>query len=193
MAVCPHRITNNRPPVSVLNAEIQYYPTMKKIGIYYGSTTGTTEELAYKIAKSLGVTEADVHNVAKSSPSSVADYDVLLLGTSTWGSGELQDDWYDFAAGLSELDLSSTKIALFGCGDETMADTFCSGVGELYKRLKDTGATFIGEFNTDGYNFSHSDAVIDGKAVGLLIDQVNHSGLTDARVADWTRQLSAAM
>lgn len=164
---------------------------MSKYGIFYGSTTGTTEEVAHKIGSALGVAESDIRNVAKSAPSDVADYDVLLLGTSTWGSGELQDDWYDFSAGLSELDLRGKKIALFGCGDETMSDTFCSGVGELYKRLKDTGATFIGQFDTDGYSFTESEAVADGRAVGLLIDQVNHADLTDARVARWCEEIKA--
>ena len=45
---------------------------MKKIGIFYGSSTGVTAEVAEEIAKRLGVAEADVHNVAKSSPSDVA-------------------------------------------------------------------------------------------------------------------------
>lgn len=166
---------------------------MAKYGIFYGSTTGTTEEVAHKIAKQLGVAAADIKNVAKSAPSDVADYEVLLLGTSTWGSGELQDDWYDFIAGLSQLDLPGKKIALFGCGDETMSDTFCSAVGELHKRLKDTGAEFIGEFNTDGYTFSESEAVKeDGMAVGLLIDQVNHPDLTDGRIAKWCEEVKAA-
>lgn len=166
---------------------------MAKYGIFYGSTTGNTEEVAHKIAKQLGVADADIKNVAKSAPSDVADYDVLVLGTSTWGSGELQDDWYDFSAGLSELDLHGKKIALFGCGDETMSDTFCGAVGELYKRLKDTGAEFIGEFDTIGYTFSESEAVReDGEAVGLLIDQVNHADLTDGRVAKWCEEIKAA-
>lgn len=165
---------------------------MTKYGIFYGSTTGTTEEVANKIGKELGVTAMDIRNVAKSAPSDVADYDVLLLGTSTWGSGELQDDWYDFVAGLSEIDLHGKKVALFGCGDETMGDTFCGAVGELYKRLKDTGADFIGEFNTNGYTFSESEAVKeDGMAVGLLIDRVNHADLTDGRISQWCAQVKA--
>ena len=39
---------------------------------------------------------SDVHNVGETQADAVAPYDVLLLGTSTWGDGELQDDWYDF-------------------------------------------------------------------------------------------------
>lgn len=162
---------------------------MKKTGIFYGSTTGTTEAVAKKIAQTLGVADEDVKNVAKSAPSDVAPYEVLLLGTSTWGSGELQDDWYDFADGLSALDLKGKKIGLFGCGDESMSDTFCNAVGELYKRLKPTGAEFIGEFNTDGYSYDETEADVDGHIVGLLIDEVNHPELTDGKIKAWCEEI----
>lgn len=91
---------------------------MKKFGIFFGSSTGTTEEVAHKIAGLLKIDSADVHNVATTAPDAVADYEVLLLGSSTWGSGELQDDWYDFLTGLEALDLKGKKIAIFGLGDE---------------------------------------------------------------------------
>ena len=69
---------------------------MKKIGIFYGSMTGTTQQVAEGIAKLLGVAEADVHDVGKTAPSAVSDYDILVLGTSTWDTfcsavGELHD------------------------------------------------------------------------------------------------------
>lgn len=161
---------------------------MKKTGIFYGSSTGTTKDVARRIGKILGIADADIHNVADSAPDSVADYDVLIMGTSTWGSGDLQSDWYDFLAGLQSLDLRGKKIALFGCGDETMSNTFCDGVGELYDRLMSTGAEFIGAYDTDGYHFDGSTAVKDdkgGKAVGLLLDEVNHPEMTDFRLRSW--------
>lgn len=162
-----------------------------KTGIFYGSSTGNTEALAQSIAQCLGVAETDVHNVANTAPSAVGPYDVLLLGSSTWGSGELQDDWYDFATGLEAMDLKGKKIGLFGCGDESMSDTFCNAVGVLYKRLKPTGATFIGQFNTDGYEYTSTEADVDGTIVGLLIDEMNHPELTDERVKEWCAEIKA--
>ena len=38
---------------------------MKKTGIFYGSTTGTTESVAGRIADVLGISSADVHDVSK--------------------------------------------------------------------------------------------------------------------------------
>mgnify|MGYP002461750743 FL=1 len=66
---------------------------MKKIGIFYGSSTGTTESVAYTIAQKLGVASNDVHDASKLTGEMVKEYDVLVLGTSTWGCGEVQDDW----------------------------------------------------------------------------------------------------
>lgn len=68
---------------------------MKKIGIFYGSSTGTTESVAHTIAQKLGVASNDVHDASKLTGEMVKEYDVLVLGTSTWGCGELQDEWYE--------------------------------------------------------------------------------------------------
>lgn len=167
--------------------------TMKKVGIFYGSTTGTTEAVAFKIAKLMGMADGDVHDVASSTPSQLGDYDLLILGTSTWGSGEIEEDWLDFLDGAEELSLKGKKIALFGCGDETMTDTFCNGVGELYSRLKPTGAEFVGRYDTIGYSYARSAAEIDGEIVGLLLDEVNHPELTDLRLRGWTTQLKSGL
>ena len=76
---------------------------MNKIGIFYGSATGTTSDVARRIAKLLSVSDKDIHDVAATAPHVMGDYDVLLLGSSTWGNGELEDDWYDFFAGAHSL------------------------------------------------------------------------------------------
>lgn len=166
---------------------------MKDIGIFYGSVTGTTAAIASRIAKMLNVDPADVHNVAESAPSDIAPYKILIFGTSTWGDGEMDDSWLDFSDGVEELDLHGRKIALFGCGDETMSDTFCSGVGKLYHRLEKTGAEFIAPYDTVGYTFNHTDSMLDNDlAVGLLLDEVNHPEATDIRLRGWTAKIQEA-
>ena len=164
---------------------------MKKIGIFYGSSTGTTQGIAETIASKLGVPASDVIDVSKMNADMVKEYEVLLLGTSTWGDGELQDDWYDFLDGLEVLDLKDKQIALFGCGDESMSDTFCGAVGEIYNRLQKTGARFIGYFNAEGYDFDESPAFIDGVYVGLLLDNVNKEELTEDRMKEWVAKVKS--
>lgn len=165
---------------------------MKSTGIFYGSSTGQTRDAAIMIADALGVDLADIHDVASTAPSVVSRYDNLILGSSTWGDGDLEDDWYDFILGLEALDLKGKQTALFGCGDTSMTRTFCDAVGILHDRLIPTGTTFIGEgFPTDGLTFSASKAVSpDGKAYGLLLDNVNHADLTAPRIATWTSAIA---
>ena len=164
---------------------------MKKTGIFYGSSTGTCEDLANQIADKMGVAASDVYSADKLSADLVKEYDLLILGTSTWGDGELQDDWYDGTKVLKSADLSFKSIALFGCGDsESYCDTFCDGMGILYEDLKDSGCSFIGnKVGTDGYSFSSSIAVVNGAFVGLALDEVNESDKTAERIDNWTAEL----
>ena len=103
-----------------------------RTGIFYGSTTGMTESLAAKIAARTGVAQTDVRNVADASADEAEGYDLLLLGSSTWGCGELQDDWYDFLDALKRKALSGKRVALFGCGDSaSYPDSFCDALAEI--------------------------------------------------------------
>jgi len=166
---------------------------MKKTVIIYGSTTGTCEGLASKIAAELGANAngaVDVVNVAKLDGSVIAGAENLILGTSTWGSGDLQDDWYDAIESLKGANLAGKTVAIFGCGDSlSYPDTFCGGMAELYNAAKAAGATVIGSVPTDGYTYLDSASIIDGRFVGLALDEDNESGKTDDRIAAWVAQL----
>ncbi len=163
---------------------------MSKIGVFYGSTTGTTEEIAQRIAERLSVSTNDIHDASKLNEEIAGEYDVLVLGTSTWGAGELQDDWYDGIKVLKKMDLSQKSIALFGCGDaDSYSDTFCDGMGILYEELKSSGCRFIGATAITGYTFDASTAVVDGAFVGLPLDEVNEDDKTAERIARWTEKL----
>ena len=163
---------------------------MNKIGVFYGSTTGTTEEVAKRIAEKLNVPAADIYDVSKLTEALVNEYDVLILGSSTWGGGELQDDWYDGIKVLKKSDLSHKFVGLFGCGDsDSYGDTFCDAIGILYEDLKDTHCKFCGAVDTAGYNFDSSIAVVDGKFVGLALDEINEDDKTDSRITAWAKQV----
>ena len=160
---------------------------MNRTIVIYGSSTGTCEAIAEKIGSKLG---AEVINVQDLTADVIADNQNLILGTSTWGAGELQDDWYAGLNVLKGADLSGKTIALFGCGDsESYSDTFVGGIGELYDGIKSGGAKFIGAVPTDGYTFDDSTAVVDGKFVGLALDDVNEDDKTDDRIDAWVAQI----
>ena len=168
---------------------------MKNCVIIYGSTTGTCRQIATKIADRLGLPDAAVYDAADLTPQAVDSGDLLILGSSTWGEGDLQDDWYTALETLKACDLSSKTVALFGCGDAAAyGDTFCDAMGTLYNELKERGCRFIGTgVPTDGYGFSSSTAVADGAFVGLAIDDMNQSSLTDGRIARWADAIAAEL
>ena len=158
---------------------------MSKIGIFYGSSTGSTSEVAQRLAKALGA-EANVFDVASADAADVAGFDVLLLGSSTWGLGDLQDDWEDFLPKLAEQDLSGKKVALFGCGDaDSSPDSFCEAIYKIYEGLASSGCSFIGAYEPEGYSYDATQAEQDGKLIGLCLDEANQSDLTDERIEKW--------
>lgn len=116
------------------------------------------------------------------------------MGTSTWGAGELQDDWYDGINLLKSAGLSGKTVALFGCGDaESYPDTFCGGMKELYDAAKEGGANVLEGVSTEGYTFDDSDAVVDGKFVGLALDDVNEDDKTEERIDAWLEAIKPSL
>lgn len=161
---------------------------MKKTVIIYGTSTGTCEDLASRIGAKLGVD--NIINVTDLDENVIAENDNLILGTSTWGAGEMQDDWYDGIKVIKSADLSGKTVALFGCGDSgSYPDTFVGGMAEIYNAVKTTGANVIGAVSTEGYTFDDSESVVDGKFVGLALDEVNEDDKTDERINAWVEEI----
>ncbi|MCU4177487.1 flavodoxin [Carboxylicivirga sp. N1Y90] len=159
-----------------------------KTAIFYGSSLGNTQFVAEKINSQWPNAECVAVNDLRSED--ILSYDFIILGTSTWGIGNLQDDFELFVDLLLSLDLSDKTFALFGCGDQgTYPDSFCNGMGKLYHLLVDKGWKVIGDWSIDGYDFSESEAVIDDRFVGLALDEDNEPDMTDVRVKQWVTQL----
>jgi len=163
---------------------------MDKIGIFYGSTEGNTENVAEKIQKEFGANQADIFNVDSASAEDVQGYTNLILGCPTWEIGELQEDWETFIDVLDEVDFSGKKVTYFGLGDaDGYPDTFIDALGIIHDRIKNSRAEFIGKWPTSDYVFDESKAVVDGMFLGLVIDEDNESDKTDDRVKQWVKQL----
>lgn len=156
---------------------------MSKTIVVYGSSTGTCESIAQTIGEKLN---AEVIEVTNLTADQLESADNILLGTSTWGAGELQDDWYDGLDVVKEAKLTGKKVALFGCGDAaSYSDTFCNGMKGLFDAARAAGATIVGQVATDGYEFDDSESVVDGKFVGLPLDDVNEDNKTEERIDAW--------
>ena len=164
---------------------------MAKIGIFYGSTEGNTERVVNKIQEALGGEDvATLHNVNSASGEDMVDYEGLILACPTWEIGELQEDWDSFINELDDVDFAGKKITYLGLGDaDGYPDTFIDAPGMIHEKIADSGATFLGAWPTDGYDFEESRSIVDDKFLGLVIDEDNQSNLTDERVATWVAQL----
>lgn len=171
---------------------------MASIGIFYGSSSGVTKAVAEKLGEMLDVEAFNIFSMEEDFTDfdDMHAFDILLFGCSTWGSGEVQNDWRD-----PLLDLDNDKpsfagktIALFGAGDyKAHGEQFVSALGILHDKFKARGATLVGSFPTDGYIYKFSFAERDGKFIGLPFDEVNEADKTEARLDAWVASLKAEL
>lgn len=161
---------------------------MNKIAILYGSSGGNTESVA-KILQELLDNQADLFNVDNIRIDDFKDYPYLILGTSTNGLGDLQDDWDSFLPSFSKSDLSGKTVALFALGDSASYSTsFAEAMFVIYDAIKDK-VKIVGNIPDKGYTYDDSSAVIDGEWIGLPIDEDNEYDMTQERLANWVEIL----
>ena len=167
-----------------------------KAALLYGSTTGRTAAVAELVRRELGPEVVQqCADLRSCDAEALRGWDLLVLGAPTWYVGGLQDDWERIAQELSRVDLSRTRVALFGLGDqEDFPDHFVDALGVLAELLEARGARIdLGSWPTDGYRFSCSRAVREGRFCGLALDEANQPALTASRVAAWCAQLRAEL
>ena len=162
------------------------------IAIFFGSTTGNTENAAEMIQKEMGDLVTTMADIIDIEPADFLKYDVLMIGVPTWDIGELQCDWEDFIPRLEGLDLSGKKVALFGCGDSYgYTENFLDALGLLWDELKKLGSPeLIGIWPTEGYTYEASKGEFDDKHfLGLGLDEENQPELHEERIKAWTTQI----
>ena len=156
--------------------------------IFYASSTGNTENIANVISEKLNGIK--IYDISQDGIDEINNYEKLIFGISTWGAGELQDDWEDLWEEFCKIDFSNKTIALFGLGDQdSYADEFADALGILHEQISKAGGNIIGFTSVDGYNHEESKAQIDNQFVGLVIDEDNQDYLTDQRVEEWTESI----
>ncbi len=173
---------------------------MSNIGIIFGSDTGYTRKAAKLMAKKLGkeVVPNKPVNINRVTVEEFLEYDMMILGTPTYGQGVLPGkdtgieagSWAEFLPQLEADAMKGKKVALFGFGDQLKySDRYVSAMGTLYDALVDKGAIVVGRWPTEGYAFDYSNAVRDDLFVGLALDDKNQPTLTDKRVGQWLEMI----
>ena len=164
---------------------------MKSVTIIYGSSTGNTQRAAQSIKSHLNGFDVTILDVAKASQSNLELATNLIFGTSTWGLGDVQDDWDSFLPVLKKASLDGKTIALFGLGDgSSYSDTFVEGMSAIHQVLTAKNCHIVGRTPVDGYDFSESTAVVDGAFVGLPLDEDNESDQTEAHIQAWIARIA---
>lgn len=176
---------------------------MAKIGIFFGTDTGNTRRVAKDIATSLGSElAAKPVNIRTATVEDLLQYDLLVLGTPTYGEGELPglatgnatESWAEFLPKLEGHDFTGKTVAIYGLGNQKgYPDDFVSAMIFLYDSFSQSGATIIGASSTEGYQFKASKAIVDGSFVGLVLDQENQKELTSTRLNEWLAAIRTAV
>lgn len=158
------------------------------VAVIYGSSTLNTEYVSQRLVAAFGSDQADLHNVKDIDPSLVEDRDGLVFVTSTWGTGDLQDDWELFLPRMEDLSFENKVVGLVGVGDQdNYPETFCDSIAILYELVTRNGGRVVGATDTEGYSFKKSKALREGRFVGLVLDEDNQADHTDQRIRDWVR------
>lgn len=119
---------------------------MVDIVIVFASMTGNTEEMAEIIEakiKSLSVAvstfQIDFDDI---DATNLSDYDGILLGTYTWGDGDLPYEIEDFYDDLEDVDLTGKKVGLFGSCDSFYSE-YGGAIDKMGDRFTEIGAEVV--------------------------------------------------
>jgi len=163
------------------------------VGLYYSTTTGNTETVAGYLADLVG---AEAVDIGDADADTIAGQEAIIIGAPTWHtgadterSGTSWDEW--LYNELPNMDLSGKKIAIFGVGDSaSYSDNFCDATGELYDCFTAQGAKVFGmTASDDGFDYTESKGVVDGKFVGQVFDEDNYYDASEERAGAWVEQL----
>lgn len=169
-----------------------------KVGIFYSTSTGNTEEIAGIIKEKLGdECPDDPKDIAESTASDLTSYDTVVIGAPTWNTGADDErtgtDMDNFLYELDDVSLEGRAVACFGLGDsDSYREYFCDALEEVHDRMATTGAKMIGYVDTDYLDFDESKAVRNGKFLGLAVDNVNGDvSEVEEYIGKWCEQILA--
>lgn len=119
---------------------------MEKTLVIYASMSGNTEDIAKLIGNSLEekAIEVTYEEIEYCSIEQLLQYNRILVGSYTWGDGDLPYEAEDFYDELDGADLTGKKIGCFGSGDHAYPK-FCEAAVLFNERFKHTGAAVYAE------------------------------------------------
>ena len=169
---------------------------MSKTAIFFGPLKGSVNRVADKLKNLIGEDKVEMVSVKSATVADIEKFDKIIFGISTvgkdtWKSTYSNLDWAEFLPEISKTRYEGKTIAIFGLGDHiTYAATFVDHIALLANQLINNGAVLTGQVDADEYDYNESEAEVDGKFLGLPIDEDFEPELTDERLEKWVKQIS---
>lgn len=106
-----------------------------QIALVYTSVTGNTEALGRMIGSCFSE-EVDVSlfRIAEFPLSRLGSYDAVIVGTYTWGKGDIPKEMYNLYEVIESLDRKNLITAVFGTGD-SFYPNYCGAVDRFRDML----------------------------------------------------------
>lgn len=130
---------------------------MSRVLVLFATMSGNTERVAeylkQEIPKVLPELETTVSNMIDATEDIFMDFDLIIIGSSTWTDGTLNPIAEEFFDRLtqSETRFDHKKFAIFGLG-ESYYPEFCTVVEITTEFVTTRGGVVIGEgLKLDGY------------------------------------------
>jgi flavodoxin I len=173
---------------------------MNKIGLFFGTETGTTRLIAKKMQKSSATRSAtspqrQSHHAGRDAAVRRADprhaelrrrrnprqRRFRLLRAELGGISRP-------VAGQAGLQRQAHRL-LRPRGAGTLRRPLLQLAVRAGREIRGWGAEIVGDWPIDGYTFEHSAAEVDGRFIGLIIDQRTQGMFTDERIDTWLAQV----
>eukprot|EP00580_Thalassiosira_gravida_P002297 CAMPEP_0201603546 /NCGR_PEP_ID=MMETSP0492-20130828/3964_1 /ASSEMBLY_ACC=CAM_ASM_000837 /TAXON_ID=420259 /ORGANISM="Thalassiosira gravida, Strain GMp14c1" /LENGTH=282 /DNA_ID=CAMNT_0048067355 /DNA_START=41 /DNA_END=889 /DNA_ORIENTATION=+ len=194
-----HAFVSNTPaPARSTTNTGLYMASQPSIGVFFGTSTGNTEEAAYFISAEFGDIASEpieIDAVQGSVAAEFGKFDSLVVGTPTWNTGADEErsgtGWDEiYYSEMQELKIAGKKVAVFGQGDQiSYSENYADATGELHDVFESLGCKMMGYTSQEGYEHDESKAIRGDSFCGLLLDAVNEEEMTEDRVKNWVVQL----
>ena len=113
-----------------------------RILLFYSTMTGNTEDMAIDTEEELISRGHEVElmdMIADGLPNEdPLPHDLLIMGTYTWGEGDIPEETEDFLEDLFAYDMSGLSISIFGSGDHAY-ENFAGAVDEMIGQFRERG------------------------------------------------------
>lgn len=129
--------------------------------LIFATSTGSTIDVTHCIASEFSQKDKEITviNALNVKPEEINDYDLIILGSSTWGEGELPEAFTRLVEKLSSHKFTDKKFAVFGLGDATYT-YFCGAADHLENFVKQVeGKLIVPTLKIDNFYFNEKQEI----------------------------------